>query len=268
MGAANNPKLWAGGETHCGHVREANQDVIIVEPRLGLYAVLDGMGGANAGDVAAQLAAQEIVAYVRRRPRARRLSPLTVLTDALHVAAVRVFTAAKERRAYRGMGTTVVACLIPDPTCAAIAHAGDSRAYRLRGRQLTALTMDHTAYGSHALTRNLGMECGVQPALQLIALQQGDRLLLCSDGLYGGAPGYAIERVMRGRDAPERIARQLVAEVLAGDAGDNVSAVVIAVDDGRARTATRAAARRARAPATGGSRASKPRRSRRGRTRG
>jgi len=71
----------AGGETHCGQVRGSNQDVIIVEPRMGLYSVLNEMGGANAGDVAAKLAAQEIVAHVRIRSRTRRRSPLAVLAD-------------------------------------------------------------------------------------------------------------------------------------------------------------------------------------------
>jgi serine/threonine protein phosphatase PrpC len=60
MSVPKHARLWGGGVTHRGHVRDDNQDVIIVEPELGLYAVLDGMGGANAGDVAARMAAQAI----------------------------------------------------------------------------------------------------------------------------------------------------------------------------------------------------------------
>jgi protein phosphatase len=237
MGAPDNSRLWGGGETHCGHVRESNQDVIIVEPDLGLYAVLDGMGGANAGDVAARMAAQEIVAFFRRKSRIRRRSPHQLLELALHTAAVQVFTAANERPDYRGMGTTVVACLVVDPTRAVIGHAGDSRAYLLRDGQLTALTRDHTG-APHMLTRNLGRAYGVVPDVLELALKPGDRLLLCSDGLYGGAPMAAIRRVLGSSAAPERVAHQLVARVLKGDAADNVSAVVIAVDRGRDRAAT------------------------------
>jgi serine/threonine protein phosphatase PrpC len=129
------------------------------------------MGGANAGDVAAKLAAQEIVAHVRRQSRTRRRSPLAVLADALPAAAVRVFTAAEERLSYRGMGTTVIACLIADPTSAMIAHAGDSRAYLLRGGHLTVLTSDHVVGASHMLTRNLGRERGVYPDLRQMTLK-------------------------------------------------------------------------------------------------
>jgi len=249
MGASNSSRLSGGGGTHCGHVRESNQDVLIVEPGLGLYAVLDGMGGANAGDVAARLAAQEIVACIRRTPRSRRRSPHQLLELALHSAAVQVFTAASERRDYRGMGTTVVACLVVDPTRVVIGHAGDSRAYLLRDGQLTLLTRDHTS-APNLLTRNLGRACGVRPDLLELAIQPSDRLLLCSDGLYGGAPLGTIRRVLGSSATPERIARALVARVLKGAAHDNVSAVVIAVDHGQARvdgsrTPTTAAASRA-----------------------
>jgi serine/threonine protein phosphatase PrpC len=237
MGAPNNSRLSGGGETHCGHVRENNQDMIIVEPALGLYAVLDGMGGANAGDVAARMAAQEIVAFIRRKSRIRRRSPDLLLDLALNTAAVQVFAAANARPDYRGMGTTVVACLVVDATRAVIGHAGDSRAYLLRAGQLTALTRDHTS-APNVLTRNLGRAYGVRPDLLELALKPGDRLLLCSDGLYGGAPMGTIRRVLASRAAPERVAHQLVARVLKGEASDNVSAVVIAVDDRRVRAAT------------------------------
>ena len=99
------------------------------------------------------------------------------------------------------------------------------------------------------LGRNLGRAYGVRPDLQELALRPGDRLLFCSDGLYGGAPMAAIRRALGARAAPERIARQLVTRVLQGAAFDNV---VIAVDSERARAAalarpsSRAPARRSR----------------------
>ena len=148
-GAARNgdrmtTRLWGGGETHRGHVREDNQDVIVVESDLGLYAVLDGMGGANAGDVAARIAGAKITACIHKKSRIRRHSPRQLLEFALQSADVEVFTAAQERLDYRGMGTTVVACLVVEPTRVVIGHAGDSRAYLLRDEELVALTRDHT----------------------------------------------------------------------------------------------------------------------------
>jgi len=256
MSVSHYAGLRGGGVTHRGHVRDDNQDVIIVEPKLGLYAVLDGMGGANAGDVAARIAAQEIVAHVRKMSRLRRSSPEQLLRTALYTAAAQVFTAAAQRLEYRGMGTTAVACLV-DPTCAVIGHAGDSRAYLLRGGELIPLTRDHTS-APHLLTRNLGREYGVWPDMAAVPLQSGDRLLLCSDGLYGGAPIDVIQRVLGSGDPPKRVAHHLVARVLEGEASDNVSAVVIAV--GRPRTATPRSSRHAKALS---SRPSQPRRMRR-----
>jgi protein phosphatase len=254
-------KLWAGGETHRGHIRETNQDVILVDPDLGLYALLDGMGGANAGDVAARLAGEEIATSIRRMSRIRRRSPRQALELALHTAAVEVFMAAEKQLAYRGMGTTVVACLVVEPTHVVIGHAGDSRAYLLRDGKLRALTRDHTVAQrlvdagalrvdevescpqKHFLTRNLGREYGVQPDVLDLELKQGDRLLLCSDGLYGGAPVGSIQRVLGSREAPTRVARRLVELALRGEAADNISAIVLAAENDRAPARRRRSSR-------------------------
>jgi protein phosphatase len=255
-------KLSAGGRTHRGHVRERNEDVIVVEPDLGLYAVLDGMGGHAAGDVAARMAAEEIAACIRTPKRIhrlrRRLSPRELLSAALDAASAAVFKAGWDRHDYYGMGTTAVACLVVDPTHVVIGHVGDSRAYLLRAGKLTALTRDHTAAQRlvdegrvsadklhlrkyreyhHRLTRYLGE--GSQLAdLAEVALEPGDRLLLCSDGLYGGTVLGGIRRLLGSKDAAKHIARDLVDLALKGAARDNISAVVIAVDGGGARAAT------------------------------
>jgi protein phosphatase len=217
------------------------------------------------------MAGQAIAACIRKQARIRRHSTRQLLELALHTAAVEVFTAAQQRRDYRGMGTTVVACLVVDPTHVVIGHAGDSRAYLLRDEELVALTRDHTVAqdlvdagarslhemeGSpekHWLTRNLGRAYGVRPDVLEQTLEPGDRLLLCSDGLYGGTSVGSIRRVLASRDAPEQVAHKLVELVLRGEASDNVSAIVLAVEGGRVRTARAPAAvthptRRPRAP--------------------
>lgn len=266
------PRVWAAGETHRGHVRETNQDVIVVEPDIGLFAVLDGMGGANAGDVAARLGGEQMAACVRRKLRSERHRPRTLLELALHTAAIEVFKAAEQRVEYHGMGTTVVACLILDPARVVVGHAGDSRAYLLRNGELAALTRDHTVAQRlvdagalrsdeaersphrHMLTRNLGRAYSAGPDIVEQTLAPGDRLLLCSDGLYGGVPAHAIRRVLGASAAPAQIAHELVELALRGEASDNISAIVIGVDSDRPRAATprpssRTRVRRARAPA-------------------
>jgi protein phosphatase len=243
------PRLSGGGETHCGHVRSDNQDVLVIEPRLGLYAVLDGMAGTSAGDVAARLAASGIAACIRQKSRIRWRWPRELLDLALRTASVEVFVAGAKQREYQGMGTTAVACLVVDPTRVVIGHLGDSRAYLLRDGKLAALTRDHTVVQElvdagelkrseiahsphrHMLTRCLG-HLRVHPDVVEQTLKPGDRLLLSSDGLHGIAPERSIRRVLGGKGTPEQIAHGLVALVLEGEAPDNISAVVIAVDGG------------------------------------
>jgi PPM family protein phosphatase len=244
------------GETHRGHVRSENQDVLIVEPRLGLYAVLDGMGGTSAGDVAAHLAARSIAACIRQKTRTRQRSAEELLHLAIRTASLEVFTAGVRKREHLGMGTTVVACLVVDPTRVVIGHVGDSRAYLLRDGRLAALTRDHTVVQAmvdvgelsldaagryperHALTRCVGNPRG-DPDVAEHRLRPGDRLLLCSDGLHGIAPARWIRRVLAGRGTPAQLAHRLVELALHFSAPDNVSAVVIAVDGGRARAVAR-----------------------------
>src|SRR5262245_2114191 len=140
------------GDTNVGKVRTTNEDALIVEPRLGLYAVLDGMGGANAGDVAAQLARDTIRDFVLHRRVT--LAPLQLLEAAILAASTAVHLAAQHQRERHGMGTTVVACLIVDPRNVVIGHVGDSRAYLLRDGRLQSLTRDHTIV-EEMVARNL-----------------------------------------------------------------------------------------------------------------
>lgn len=234
--------LRIAGDSHVGKVRTANEDSLIVEPRLGLYAVLDGMGGANAGDVASQMARDAIREYVTAR---RGSVPARQLLEAaIHAGSTTVFTAAQAQRERHGMGTTVVACLI-DGATVVIGHVGDSRAYLLRGGRLQAMTRDHTIVEElvdrglltpdeaerhpykNVLSRNLGARPETRVDVVEVELAPGDRLMLCSDGLYGYAAGEAIQYLLGSGDAPDQVCRDLIDLALRGGGGDNVSAIVI-----------------------------------------
>ncbi|MGH2907019.1 MAG: PP2C family protein-serine/threonine phosphatase [Solirubrobacterales bacterium] len=235
--------LW-GTATHQGHLRTRNEDAILVEPDLGLYAVLDGMGGAAAGDVASNLAARTLAAFVRENLGTQELRLYDLLEAALNAAAIAVHDLATDSTEHRGMGTTVVACLIGPARQVSIAHAGDSRAYVLRDQRMRQLTRDHTisqqyidegrplSPEAHAIyktvvTRNLGQERGVAPDLIEERLEVGDRLLLCSDGLNDALPDEAIQQILSSRDAPSHIARRLLEAALTGPCRDNVSVLVL-----------------------------------------
>jgi len=130
------------GETHVGKVRTTNEDSMIVDAARGLYVVFDGMGGANAGDVASQTARDALHAFVTQQRM--QMEPKALLEAAVQSASAAVYNASQQDKSQHGMGTTVVACLVVDPKRAIVAHVGDSRAYLLRGGRLQVLTRDHT----------------------------------------------------------------------------------------------------------------------------
>jgi protein phosphatase len=235
--------LRVAGDSHIGKVRTSNEDAMIVEPRLGLYAVLDGMGGASAGDVASQLARDTIRDFVLHR-RAQ-LAPREVLEAAILAGSAAVYGEAQRHRDRHGMGTTVVACLVIDPQRVVLGHVGDSRAYLLRDGRLQSLTRDHTIVAElvergllsgeeaerhpykNVLSRNLGAKPETRVDCLELELRPGDRLMLCSDGLYGYASAEAIQYLLGSGDAPEHVARDLLELALRGGGGDNVTALVI-----------------------------------------
>jgi protein phosphatase len=237
------PAIRAAGDTHVGKVRRNNEDALLVEPRLGLYAVLDGMGGAKAGEVASRTARDAIRDFVVARRGA--LSPRQLLEQAIVAGGTAVHRSAKAHREHHGMGTTAVACLVADHGRAVIGHCGDSRAYLLRGGRLQALTRDHTIVeelvargllaaeeaGRHphknVLSRNLGARSETRADVLELEIQAGDRILLCSDGLYGYAATEAIQYLLGSGDAPDHVCRDLIELALRGGGGDNVTALVI-----------------------------------------
>ena len=203
--------ISAYAATDPGPVRTVNEDAFLVDADQHLYAVADGMGGHNAGEVASSLALEALSGFVRRSSSDTDLSwPYGVLPDlsflanrlrtALHLANRRVFRAAESHDDYTGMGTTVVAALI-DGTRAVVAHVGDSRIYHWSDGRLNVLTRDDSwaaaliAQGMstedlarhpmrHVLTNVVGARDQVEVHVRELSLLPGDRLLLCSDGLH------------------------------------------------------------------------------------
>lgn len=239
----NQPGMRVAGDSHVGKVRTTNEDSLVLEPGRGLFAVLDGMGGANAGDVASRTARDAIREYVHQH--AAQSDPKSLIERALQHGSATVFSAAAASKEHHGMGTTAVACLVTAPDRAIIAHVGDSRAYLLRNGRLQVLTRDHTIVEElvdrgllsaedaerhpykNVLSRNLGARPETRVDLLDLELKPGDRLLLCSDGLYGYASAEAIQYQLGSDDDPDHVARDLVELALRGGGGDNVSVVVI-----------------------------------------
>jgi serine/threonine protein phosphatase PrpC len=246
-------RIEVGSTTDIGRVRERNEDSILVDPPL--FVVADGMGGHRGGQVASRVALETI----EKLAAGGRGS----LPDHVRGANRAVWDRSVEDERLSGMGTTLTAARV-DGATALIAHVGDSRAYLLRDGVLRQLTADHTLVArmvesgeiteaeadvhphKNVLTRALGTDEQVEVDEDTIALQDGDRLLLCSDGLTGMVTEDQIQAILENSDQPQQAADRLVKAANRAGGIDNISVVVIkAIGEGDGSTGTR---RRVAAP--------------------
>jgi protein phosphatase len=245
--------LTAIGVTDPGPIRKTNEDRFVVDEALQLLVVADGMGGHMAGEVASSLAVDTIVGFVRRSEEEGECSwPYGIdpalsfcsnrLRTAIHLANRRVFRAAEKYDDYTGMGTTVVCGLISGSRLA-IGHAGDSRLYVFTRGAVRQLTTDDTwearvAAGSadvppaasarmrHVLTNALGVRESAEVHLGEYDLQDGDGILLCSDGLHGVLDDGELGGLLDGNEPLPALGARLVAKAIAKGGRDNVTAVL------------------------------------------
>ncbi|XLE19996.1 protein phosphatase 2C domain-containing protein [Deinococcus radiomollis] len=237
------PLLASGLLTDVGRQRSINQDagLILDLPRGGLFAVADGMGGHAAGELAANLALDTLSSSFLN---GRGLAPER-LAAAVQEANLAVLRSAVGE--YVGMGTTLVAMVI-DRAAALIAHVGDSRAYLLRGNELHRLTEDHSWVAEQVrlghltehearnhqwrsvVSNALGGEERVRLELYGLPLRQGDRLLLCSDGLSGVLEEADLYSVLANQSDPDVAVRQLIDLSNAEGGPDNITAIVVNIE--------------------------------------
>jgi PPM family protein phosphatase len=228
-------------KTDTGRQRRDNEDSAYV--RAPLFVVADGMGGAQAGEVASALAVEEF-----RRPLTQDSPPERRLADRVHEANRRIYETSLTDHEHRGMGTTLTAVYLDDSDLA-VAHVGDSRAYIFRDGELSRLTQDHSLVeelvrrgklteeqaAEHPqrsiITRALGIEDEVQVDTWTYPMRDGDVVLLCSDGLTSMIGEAQIAAVLASEADMERAAERLIAE--ANDAGgrDNITVVLFRLED-------------------------------------
>jgi serine/threonine protein phosphatase PrpC len=228
-------RLRVAARTDVGRLRADNEDRFAIDLGLGLVVVADGIGGHASGEVAAMLAVEAVVdAY------ASILGDVALrLEHALLAANRRIFdVASRDDRLFK-MGTTCVAVALHGSDLA-IAHAGDSRAYRWRDGVLDRLTRDHSfleevavdlrdarRYNSNAITRALGLKPAVDVALGLHRPAPGDRYLLCTDGLTNMLPDATICRVLTEHADLEQTCNELVRLANAAGGRDNITVAVL-----------------------------------------
>ena len=234
------------GLTDKGRVRPTNQDIYQIEAReenqTALLVVCDGMGGANAGNVASRFAAQvfteSIKAELTRPLDAKERQELMV--HALEEANQTVFSLAGRQPEFRGMGTTLVAALVQGGE-ATVLNVGDSRAYLFDGENLRQLTEDHsyveemrrqgritaevarTHPQKNLITRVVGVEPAVEGDLFEVALRKNEVLLLCSDGLSGMAEDQQIAAAIKNAKTLALAGDALLTLALEGGGRDNIT---------------------------------------------
>jgi protein phosphatase len=226
-----------------GRMRQRNEDAFGEFERddgARLLVVADGMGGHAGGEVASRIAVEAIGAVFLREAEA---APEAGLRLGFAEANAHIHHVAEDTPGLFGMGTTATAVWLAADGSGVAAHVGDSRVYRLRGSRLACLTADHSWVAEelragrldpaeapvhplrHALLRALGVDREVEVDVAALALRPGDRLLLCSDGLWGELPEDAIGRELA-RGAPERCARALVDAANRAGGRDNITVLV------------------------------------------
>jgi protein phosphatase len=244
------------GATHPGRVRPRNEDSMLVDPQAGLYAVADGMGGHNAGEVASCLALQTIHSFVVRSAEDPDQTWPFGIDAALDFDGNRLRTAVKlaNRLVHResetrdqcnGMGTTVAAVLVSERG-AAVCSVGDSRVYLVRGGKIELLTQDQTwvqlllsqnpsldasSFATHPMRHVLTAVVGGQDDLEVQPLSRpvngDDRFVICSDGVHNALDDDEIARVVLEAPNAAAAAERLVTRALEADGSDNLTAVVV-----------------------------------------
>jgi len=235
----------SNNEDFLGHALPAN--AAQVHSQGWLFALADGMGGHEHGEVASRLAIETILAGFRKIPKGVMHASLLprLVQDANHA----VFEAGhigSPSATSAGMGTTLVACALRFDS-AVISHVGDSRCYLFRNGAGGPLTRDHTmateqvrlgilsqseaeeGNGRHLLTRSIGSELFVAADTITVNIVPGDILLLCSDGLHGAVPDQMIQHLIHTNPDLNKAAASLVAAANQAGGNDNVSVQLIRI---------------------------------------
>lgn len=249
--------FWAA--TDVGFKRQHNEDNFLIDKKLSLFAVADGMGGHASGEIASQIAVTDfrnamearkdlLDGYARHEDGITTQDILAAMENAVQQAGVTIFERGQKEREKRGMGTTLSALLLVGER-AFIAHVGDSRVYMVRQNQTVQLTEDHSLvnelirhgkvtreslaaspYASYknAVTRALGVYETTQVDTIDLEVLPGDQFLLCSDGLHAYLQDKDVTSFLGG-DHVTAIPQKLVDHANKGGGQDNITAVILRV---------------------------------------
>jgi serine/threonine protein phosphatase PrpC len=267
MGLSDNIRFYAA--TDVGRVRDHNEDNYLVDKKLALFVVADGMGGHAAGEVASALAVRVLDEELKKErelieahakgstTRGTTKEILSLLEYSVQRACARIHEEAKADANKRGMGTTLSALLIAG-SHGFIAHVGDSRIYLLREGKIQQVTEDHTVYNElikrgkltkdqiekvaqkNAITRAVGVYERVEVDTLTIEVLPGDQFLLASDGLHGYIAHTAELEPYLGDEDGDKATKDLIDLANRKGGKDNITAVLVRLGEGEAHDGVRA----------------------------
>jgi protein phosphatase len=241
-------RLNSYGLTDKGFVRSNNEDYFAIDKKNEVYVVADGMGGARGGEVASKLTVDTILNYLDKHIGDEE-SFTEKIADAIQAANNNVMDQALMNVRLNGMGCTLVMAVLESPNILHLANIGDARCYLFRRQKLSFITHDHSVVGDlvrkgdlsqeearthflrNIVTHAVGTETKMNPYQRALALNKGDIVLLCSDGLWDMLPDKKIERILSGEKDPEELCRRLIDS--ANDAGgeDNTTVIIISIEE-------------------------------------
>lgn len=236
------------GQTDTGRARKHNEDCFSIEPLLNLFLVADGMGGHKAGEVASRLATESLRRYFTattcRKISGNQEEIRHALISAFHHANDTVSSMASNNEEFSGMGCTLVACFIDNNTLH-ICHVGDSRCYVANERGIRKITRDHIFANEDPadsnpgtgkksgrtqrtmLTKAIGFPLPEDPEYNSLPLETGNKIVLCSDGLWNMVEDQIIYQILRESVTPDLACNKLIKMANKAGGTDNITAVAI-----------------------------------------
>jgi protein phosphatase len=233
-----------------GLARDNNEDAWGSIPELNFFMIADGMGGHNAGEIAASEAVSSLEKIIRKRlKRSMELQPVqNIIHDSIEEVNLLVHAKAHSRAEYRGMGTTLC-CLHFHPEGVVLGHVGDSRIYLFRKGKLVQLTRDDSLMmdlvdrgrmqvsdreqfsSKHIITKAIGTEPVIDPTVQIFDFEQGDQWLMCTDGLSDCVSVEKMESILQQSHSLKESVQRLIEEANLEGGHDNITVVQMQVQN-------------------------------------
>jgi protein phosphatase len=249
--------IEAFGLSDLGLIRENNEDVWAIDCKENIFLLADGMGGHSAGEIAAKETVEKLRDLIRTRLGKRKAQKniqriRELIYEIIREANSAVYQQSRKEEGQRGMGTTLC-CVYFHENRFVLAHVGDSRIYHWRGNNLRLLTQDHSLVCElmelgelnarqareyahrNIITKAVGTEPEIDPAVSDCDLAVGDQVMMCSDGLTDHLARDEIERIMNESPSIQESAQRMIDAANQRGGNDNITVVLMKVwkDDGR-----------------------------------